>query len=146
SGLVADCKIRGFRGTSLNVFTYARALVVWNGVSARADGIEINITSNSFEDNEQSITLAGDDSSNPTLLRTTFAVEENTITGSGPAACAPDGVVIYTGASGVVRGNTISGHQYTGTGDFYASGIDAFDGAGNARVPPQLIPLQPIRI
>jgi hypothetical protein len=57
--------------------------------------------SNRFEDNEQSITLAGDDELNPTRLRTTFTVEANSITGFGAAPIPIDGVVVYTGAGGV---------------------------------------------
>jgi hypothetical protein len=144
SGLVADCKIRGFRGASLDGHSSARALVVWNPESAGADGIEVNIVSNSFEDNEQSITLAGDDAFNPTRLRTTFTVEANTITGFGPAPIAVDGVVVYTGAGGLFRGNTITDHR-TGTGDPYATGINAFDSLGASRDPAQFIPLQAIR-
>lgn len=145
SGSVERCTLRGFRGSTFQTHNGADALRVWNPQIVSAEASQLLISSNRFEDNEQSITLAGDDRNLPTQLRTTFTVEGNTIVGPGPIGVAVDGVVILTGASGVFRGNTITDHQYTGTGDPYASAINAFDGLGNSRSPARFIPLQPIR-
>lgn len=145
SGSVRDCTIRGFRGALLDALSNARALVAWNPKSAGTDKVQVNIISNNFEDNERSITLTGDDTSNPTLLRTAFTIEANTITGLGPAPMVVRGVLILTGAGGLVRGNTVTDHQCTRTGDSYASGIKAFDGWAVSRNPSVFVPLQAIR-
>jgi hypothetical protein len=142
---IEDCILRGFRGDSLETYSFARALALWNPESAGTSGIEVKIISNRFENNETSIAIAGDDEFNPSRLRTTFTVQGNTITGFGPAALAIDGVVVYTGAAGIFSENIITDHQYTGTGDPYSSGISASDGFAISRNPAQFVPLQPIR-
>jgi hypothetical protein len=146
SGRLENCTIKGFRGTTLSAYSSARALILWNPEATGAPEMHVEVINNRFEDNEASITIAGDDGVNPAVLRTTFAIERNTITGFGPAPLAADGIAIYTGAGGVVRGNVIANHAYTGTGDPYSSGINAFDGQGDSRRdPPRFIPVQPIR-
>ncbi len=149
-GCVEGCRLTGFRGRDLGS-GYGNALRVVNPVNAGANPVTVQILRSTFADNLISIALLGDglksnDSTyEPTLLRTTFVVSDNTIIGNGPDATgAQYGVHIFPGAAGEVSRNTISDHAFIG-GDQYpfALGIAALDyfDLGNKA----LVPLKPIR-
>jgi hypothetical protein len=150
-GRVEGCRITGFRGPSLGD-GFARALQVSNPAFLGTGAVTIQILRNTFADNLISITLIGDSKSfthstfNPALLRTTFVVSDNTITGNGPDATGvQNGVHIFAGATGEVSRNTISDHAYVGTTDPtpWAFGILALDDMNFGDAPLQ--PLKPIR-
>jgi hypothetical protein len=151
NGRVEDCRITGFRGSTLGS-DYATGLQVVNPANLGTNVVSIQILRNTFADNVISIALIGDGlksndpSYDPTLLRTTFVVSDNTITGNGPDATGTQlGVQIYAGAAGEVSRNTISDHAFVGSdSEPFAYGIladDAFDFGNNK----PLVPLQPIR-
>jgi len=105
SGRVEDCRIMGFRGNTLGS-SYANGLRVVNPANLRTNAVSIQILRSTFADNLISIALIGDDiksndpAFDPTLLRTTFVVSDNTITGNGPDATGTQlGVQIYAGAA-----------------------------------------------
>ena len=150
SGRVQDCIIRNFRGSTLTDYSGARGLIIWNPVRAGGPAeINVQVISNTFEGNETCVAIAGDDDTNPTLLRTRFTIEGNSLTGFGGEALAIDGIGIYTGASGEVRGNTFENFNYTGssTGTLvpFSSGVAAMDTFARRRNPPQAVQLHPIR-
>jgi hypothetical protein len=150
-GRVEDCRITGFRGPTLGE-GFARALQVSNPAFLGTSAVTIQVLRNTFADNVISITLIGDSKSythstfNPALLRTTFVVSDNTITGNGPETTAVQyGVHIFAGATGEVSRNTITDHAYIGTTDPnpWAFGILALDDMNFGNAP--LEPLKPIR-
>jgi len=150
-GRVADCRITGFRGPSPGN-GFARALQVSNPAFLGPSAVTIEVLRNTFADNVISITLIGDSKSythstfDPSLLRTTFVVRDNTIIGNGPEAMAVQlGVHIFAGATGEVSRNTITDHAYIGTNDPnpWAFGILALDDMDIGAAP--LEPLKPIR-
>ena len=149
-GRVEDCHITGFRGPSPGN-GFARALQVSNPAFLGTSAVTIQVLRNTFADNVISVTLIGDSKSfthptfDPTLLRTTFVVSDNTITGNGTDFTAVQyGVHIFAGATGEVSRNTISDHAYVGTNDYpFAFGILALDDMDFGNAP--LEPLKPIR-
>ena len=144
SGKVEGCRVRAFRGPTLREYSSARGLTGWN--PARAAELNVGIINSTFEDNERSIVLAGSDRDQPSALRLRFTVEGNVITGFGPAEIAIDGITLYTGATGEIRGNVIRDHALTGVGDSYAAGISGYDGLARQRANGHAVPLKPIRI
>lgn len=150
-GRVEDCRITGFRGPTLGE-GFARAVQVSNPAFLGTDPVTIHILRNTLADNLISITLIGDSKSfthatfDPALLRTTFVVSENTITGNGPDATGvQSGIHILAGATGEVSRNTISDHAYIGATDPspWAFGILALDDMNFEEA--RLQPLKPIR-
>ena len=150
-GRVEDCRITGFRGSNLGS-GYGNGLRVVNPANLGIDAVSIQVLRSAFADNLISITLIGDDrksndpSFDPTLLRTTFVVSDNTITGNGPDATGTQyGVHIFAGAAGEVSRNTISDHACVGSDpDPFAFGILALDEFDLGNNKP-LVPLKPIR-
>jgi hypothetical protein len=150
-GRVEDCRITGFREPNLGS-GFARALQLSNPTFLGTGVVTIQILRNTFVDNNISITLIGDSKSfthstfDPALLRTTFVVSDNIITGNGPHATGvQSGVHILAGATGEVSRNTISDYAYVGTTDPspWAFGILALDDMDFGQAPLQ--PLKPIR-
>ena len=150
-GRVEDCRITGFRGPSSGN-SFARALQVSNPAFLGTGTVDIQVLRNTFADNLISITLIGDSKSgthskfDPALLRTTFVVSDNTITGNGPDTTGVQyGIHIFAGATGEVSRNTITDHAYVGTTDPYpwAFGILALDDMDFGDGPLQ--PIKPIR-
>lgn len=110
--------------------------------------MDIQVLRSTFADNVVSIQLIGDAPPNldPTLLRTTFTVNDNTIVGNGPDANGRQyGIHILAGAGGEVKRNTISDCAYIGTADPtpFSFGILAIDDS-NFGVAP-LAALQPVQ-
>jgi hypothetical protein len=150
-GRVEDCRITGFRGHNLGD-GFACGLRVSNPVSLGTSVLTNQVLRCTFTDNLTSIALAGDSKSqinptfDPTLIRTTFVVSDNTITGNGPDATGvQDGIDILAGATGEVSRNTISDHAYVGTSDPipFAVGVVAYDALDFGQSP--LAALKPIR-
>lgn len=150
-GRVEDCRITGFREPDLGS-GFARAVQVSNPAFLSTGAVTIQILRNTFADNNISITLIGDSKSythstfDPSLLRTTFVVSDNIITGNGPHATGvQSGVHILAGATGEVSRNKISDYAYVGTTDPspWAFGILALDDMDYGQAPLQ--PLKPIR-
>jgi hypothetical protein len=144
-GRVENCTLRGFRGATLSTSAGAIAIYTDNSLRIGSPAVHLDVLKSTFTDNELSITVRGDPVNNPSLLRATFTVEGNSVTGLGPAAIAIDGIAIHNGVTGVVRNNTIGDHLFTGIGDSFASGIAAHDGRGSLRTPFAFVPLFPVR-
>jgi len=150
SGSIVDCRVTGFRGSSL-VTTNAPApagIFVNNRVSYGTGEVTIEVLRSTFADNGISIWLVGDsgDGFDPTVLRTNFKVNDNTIVGNGPDALGRQwGIYIWAGAGGEVKRNTITDHAYVGTTDRVpiSFGINAIDNGDFAR-GALLASLQPI--
>ena len=150
-GRVEDCRITGFRGSHLGS-GYGNGLRVVNPVNLGTPAVAVQILRSTFADNLISIALIGDDmkSNDPTfepaLLRTTFVVSDNTITGNGPDATGTQyGIHIFAGASGQVKRNTISDHSFVGSDPYpFAFGILALDDFDLGKNKP-LAPLQRIQ-
>lgn len=147
-GRVENCRITGFRGSTLTTEARASGIRAVNPVGWAPGVVNIQVLKNIFADNQSSIELAGDSlppNADPTLLRTTFVVSDNTITGNGPDAMGvQSGVWIWGGATGEVSRNTISDHAYVGTDpEAFAFGIGAYDAFHFGAGP--LAPLQPIQ-
>lgn len=150
SGRVEDCRISGFRGSTLGS-GFANGLRFVNQAKLGTSAVTIQILRNTFADNFVSLTLIGDapldtpPTFDPALLRTTFVVSDNIITGNGPDATGQQiGVAIEAGATGEVSRNAISDHAYIGTQPgVLAYGILAYDDWDFPDAPLQ--PLKPIR-
>jgi len=155
SGRVEDCRVTGFRGSTLGSAEGLGVLVL-NSVILGTGVVDVQVLRSTFADNLISIDMLGDygDQHQPTpdrtLLRTTFAINNNTVVGSGPDSTdAQFGIWIEYGAGGEVKWNTISDYSYTGTnpgpghGALAAIGIVANDSYGFGRGP--LAALQPVR-
>ena len=143
NGRVEHCSVQGFRGATLSVFG-SFGLLAGNPVSHGTPVTHVDVLNSTFADNDQSIDFFGDDSLNPTLLRMTFTIEGNVITGNGPTPIGTQlGIGIGTGAGGDVRRNTITDHAFTGGGFSFSYGIDTEDGLAASR--PQRVRVQTTR-
>ena len=119
SGRVEDCRFTGFRASTLAVNWYCRGVLVTNPVSLGTDVVDIKVLRCTFADNVISIWLIGDDLTpdqstyDPTLLRTTISVCDNTIIGNGPDPTGQQiGIRIWGGVSGVMKRNIINDHSW----------------------------------
>jgi hypothetical protein len=146
SGRVQDCVIQGFRGSNTLGLEGSTGFVNWNPLSLGGGVVNLELLHNTFADNAVSIWLAGDWIDNPGLLRTTFNVESNTISGIGPTSSdSQAGILISCGAGGVVKGNRITDHYRLGATALDPSyGIVAYDGWRLGTGSP-LVPLQVVR-
>ena len=145
SGRLADCRISGFRGGTLDSAPEAVAVFIVDPVILGTGQVNVRVLRNTFTDNGASMVLLGD-ITDPTLLRTTFAVNDNVITGNGPDATGTqEGIQIGTGVAGEVKRNTISDHAYVGSTNPtpFSFGILAEDNLDFGVGP--LVALQPIR-
>ena len=80
----------------------------------------------------------------PTVLRTTFTLQDNTITGIGPTESGNQtGIGISSGASGDVTHNRITDHYFTTSGLTLSLGIYATDILDI--IDRALVALQPVR-
>ena len=62
----------------------------------------------------------------------TAFIASSTVTGAGPTPyIAQNGIQISTGATGVVIGSTISGNNYTGTGEASSTGVLVYGGGAS---------------
>jgi len=147
-GRVENCRFMGFRGDTLkNGLRWGVGVHVLNPDEYGGGLVNVDVVRNTFADNAVSIQLIGDAGPgfDPTLLRTTFTVEDNIITGIGPDANGRQvGIQIYAGASGEVKRNTMSDHAYIGTNaaNPFSYGILASDDFDFPNNP--LAALQPI--
>jgi nitrous oxidase accessory protein NosD len=146
SGRVENCSILGFRSSGTTLYG-AAGVRTQNAVGVGTGPVDIIVKNCVFDDNENAVHLRGEPVLNPMLLRTTFSVETNTVTGVGPTEAPFAGITIRNGASGVVRGNTIRGHTYAGTANAVGAGIAAYDDNAYTtnRSPMRFMPLLPIR-
>lgn len=143
-GRVEDCRIIGFRGSTLGR-GLGYGLRVLNPVNLGTGAVSIHVFRSTFADNWSSV-VPGAGVFDPTLIRTIFVVNDNTITGNGPDDTGVQrGIQILTGATGEVSRNIISDHAYVGTNSptSYSIGVEAYDGLNFGEGP--LNALQPIR-
>jgi hypothetical protein len=88
-GRVENCRLTGFRGSTLGSGIDPGGIRAANPVGWAPGVVHIEVLKSIFADDVSSIELAGDSlppNADPTLLRTTFLVSDNTITGNGPDA------------------------------------------------------------
>jgi hypothetical protein len=133
---IENCTIQGFQGALL---TDTRGISVNNHLSHGTPVVNVSVLNSTFTDNIRSIVLfgAGED---PALLRTTFTIEGNTFVGLG-ATFPHAGLLIFTGAGGTVRGNTMTGFSRNTIGGFSAA-IVHWDGLYASH---GFLPVQPVR-
>ena len=94
-GTVDHCSIHGFRGGTTLGFVSGVGVVTWNPISLGGARVHVEIVGNAFADNALSIWMTGDWMSNPSELRTTFNIENNSISGIGPTSLGTQhGIVI----------------------------------------------------
>lgn len=145
SGRLENCRITGFRGGTLDSAPEAVAVFIVDPVLLGTGPVNVRVVRNTFSDNSASIVLRGD-IAETTLLRTTFAVNDNVITGNGPDATGTqEGIQIGTGVTGEVKRNMIADHAYVGSANpnRFSFGIFAEDGLDFGVGP--LAVLEPIR-
>ena len=140
---VENCTFNGFSGPDAGVYN-AAGIRVQNGIATGSDVVEVDIFNSTFSQNEIAMHLRGEPVNNPTLLRTIFTVEGNTVSGMGPSGGPYDGITVRNGATGVIQANIISNHVYSGDGPAFSSGIAAYD--DNAKTRNGFLKLYPIRI
>lgn len=150
-GRVEDCRITGFRGLNPG-WRYGSGIRVVNPVDLGTSTVAVQILRSIFTENSCSVEVVGDSLStrrrmfDPNLLRTTFVISDNTITGHFPGLSGTQqGIHIYAGATGEVSRNTISDLGSVSGGDPYPTsfGILADDGMSFGGLP--LAALLPIR-
>ncbi len=129
SGTIEDCSVSGFRMqrqlTGFNGF----GVVAGNNTTLGAGPVAVRIRHSTFQDKDLSILVKGADAaSSRLLLRLSFTIEGNTITGIGPTANGTqDGIWISPGATGEVKSNTITDHVFIGPAEYSTAGILAAD-------------------
>jgi len=149
-GQVTNCTIEGFHGVRPDIGR-GFGILTGNATSLGTPTVNVEIFNSKFTDNHFSISVAGDEEFNPSLLRTRFTIEGNTITGPGlgPDTIFLAGIIIATGAGGEVKRNTITDHSFTSGGLIsIAQGIEAADEFGRLGYRTghaALLPLQPVR-
>jgi hypothetical protein len=118
-GRVEDCRFTGFRASTFAFNFYCRGVEVRNPVSLGTDVVDLQVLRCTFADNVISISLTGDFLTadqltyDPTLLRATFAINENTIIGNGPDPTGQQiGIRIWEGVSGELKRNIITDHSW----------------------------------
>ncbi len=140
-GRVENCVIQGFRGVA-NLGSAIIPPLGGRGVgvhaaNARPGCKHVQILNNTFSDNGVSIILTGD-YADPSLLRTTFIIEGNAITGVGPTTLDYQwGIGINPGAAGVIKRNLLKGHYHANPSGELSFGVLALG------LP---LALQPLRI
>ncbi|MHC4748207.1 MAG: right-handed parallel beta-helix repeat-containing protein, partial [Planctomycetota bacterium] len=119
SGRVEDCRFTGFRGSTIGSNSLCHGIWARNPVSLGTDIVDIQVLRCTFADNARSIDLEGDGTStgqptkDPTLLRTTISVCDNTIIGNGPDPTGQQfGIAIWEGVGGEVKRNIITNHSW----------------------------------
>jgi len=119
-GEVNDCEIKAIRNTPMNG---AQAGVGLYALADNGNLRTLNVKGNSIYDFQKNATVfAGAD------LR--IKADSNTVTGSGPVNfIAQNGFQLSTGASGSIRGNTISNLSYTPS-TAVSTGILLYQSAG----------------
>jgi hypothetical protein len=111
SGAIEECSFSGFRGE--NDFSGA-GVVAANNTTLGAGPVSVQVLRCAFRDNAFSIFVRGADAA-PDQPRLKFVIEGNTITGVGPTTIgAETGILVSYGATGTVRGNTITDHAFIG--------------------------------
>ena len=104
-----------------------RSYSVWlDAVANTALSVDV-IDSTAFHYGRNGLNARGDD--------LTVDFTDNTITGPGTAADqVPNGVLIISGATGTVTGNTITANHYSSTPTFFGSGVLLFQAGDNIAV------------
>jgi len=117
-GRVEDCRFTGFRGSTLSSNPFCRGIELRNPVSLGTDVVDIQVRRCTFADNSFSMILWGDNEIqgqtiyDPTLLRTTISVCDNTIIGNGPDRDEQRGIDIEAGVKGEVKRNLITDYSW----------------------------------
>ncbi len=147
-GRVEDCVIRGFQGkTHLN--SRSAGLLSYSPKGLNLKVVNLEIVHNTFADDGIAIWMQGDEFDNPTVLRTTALIENNTVIGSGPNNTSSDesqdGIRIEPSVGGTIRNNRVS-NFYSNIPDpiFHAFGILAYDSP--RFLQSAIFALQPLRI
>lgn len=142
-GRVENCTIQGFRGVTHLSNGGGYGLSCLNLVNTGVGIMNLQVLHNTFADNSVSAIITGDDGfgpGNPSLLRTTFTLEGNTITGCGPTSIDNQwGVVVMGGAAGLIKGNNFTGYYDTDPTAHWSIAVHAL----SASTP--LVALQPLR-
>jgi hypothetical protein len=142
SGRVENCRVEGFAGTNQLTSNNGWGIKVAN-FSAAAPLINVQVLNCTFADDKRAIGFTGDENA-ATVLRTTFTLQDNTITGIGSTESGYQiGILIGAGASGEVRHNRITDHYHTTSGTTNSLGVFANDFVDI--IDRALVALQPVR-
>jgi hypothetical protein len=140
SGRVENCTIRGFRGLTQLASGHSIGLTCLNLVGTGPSLVSFRVLHNTFADNAEAVFIAGDDANppgNPSLLRTTFTVEGNTITGIGPTNIDNQvGIWVGGGAAGLIKANNFTGYYDTDPNGYWSSGVVAQWNTTSAALQP----------
>jgi hypothetical protein len=119
SGRVEDCRFTGFRGSTIGSNSLCHGVWARNSVSLGTDVVDIQLLRCTFADNARAIDLEGDGTipgqptRDPTILRTTFTISDNTIIGNGPDPTGQQfGILIWEGVGGEVKRNIITDYSW----------------------------------
>ncbi len=148
SGTLSDCSFHSFRGDTRTSLREA-AYIAFNSVGPGPDVTHVEVLNNTFSDNEDTIVVVGDDTVAPEMLRQTFLIEGNDITGIGTGTTAFQfGIRVTVGASGEVRHNTISNCLSVGSnpilGPVSSAGVLVFNTGSVGIRPP--VTAQPVLV
>jgi hypothetical protein len=114
-GRVEDCRFTGFRGSTIGSNPFCTGVGVVNPVDLGTDVVDIQVLRCTFADNMNSMQFQGalKATQDPTSLRMTISVCDNTILGNGPDPTGQQrGICIWQGVSGDVQRNTITDHSW----------------------------------
>jgi len=146
NGRVEDCRITGFRGSTLGSNPFCFGVWINNSVSLGTDVVNLQVFRCTFADNVRSIQpsslITGSELlEDPTLLRMTISVCDNTIIGNGPDPTGEQfGINIWEGVSGEVKRNIIT--DYSGGDPNAVAPVISLGLRGSG----YLGPLQPLHI
>jgi hypothetical protein len=142
SGRVENCRVEGFRGRVRLESSSGWGVKIAN-YSAGGPLVKVQVLNCIFGDNKRSVGVSGDDNA-ATSLRTSFTVQDNTITGIGPTDNGDElGIMIGAGASGNVTHNRIADHYSTAAGLAPSLGVFASDWIDVNDTRPR-VALQPV--
>jgi hypothetical protein len=115
SGMVENCVFEGFRGTTKLGSLWSTGTFAGCPDDHQGPPINVVLRDNVYRDNAVSIYLTGSyNNSDPSALRTTFAILDNVIEGIGATSLDFQlGMTINPGTSGLVKGNKVSEHYWT---------------------------------
>ena len=144
---IERCGFRGFRGELTLGLISSAAIVTWNPTNLGGGVMQVDVRGSTFVDNALAVWLTGDWMAHPAVLRTRFNIEDNTITGLGPAGPpTPYGLFIVGGAGGGIRRNRFADFRTNADGPVRADAILRYDMSGMSDTGHVVAPLQPLQI
>ncbi len=117
---ITGSKVHQIGESPFDGMQHGRAILYINGATGTISGNKVY----DFQKNGIEIRGVTADASGPSAETTSAKVVNNLVTGRGAVdSIAQNGIVVLGNASATIKDNTVSGFQYTGPEDTYATGL-----------------------